>query len=46
MGLDQYAYVAAKAGQQSEFYEGSQFDKETGDYVNILTYKAGWNNFG
>lgn len=34
MGLDQYAYVAARAGQQSEFYEGSQFDKETGDYVN------------
>lgn len=34
MGLDQYAYVAAKAGQQSEFYEGSQFDKETGEYVN------------
>jgi hypothetical protein len=34
MGLDQYAYVAAKTGQQSEFYEGSQFDKETGEYVN------------
>lgn len=34
MGLDMYAYVANKAGQQSEFYEGSQFDKESGDYVN------------
>ena len=34
MGLDMYAYVASKAGQQNEFYEGSQFDKETGDYVN------------
>jgi hypothetical protein len=34
MGLDQYAYVASRAGQQSEFYEGSQFDKETGDYIN------------
>ena len=34
MGLDMYAYVAAKAGQQSEFYEGSQFDKESDNYVN------------
>jgi len=34
MGLDMYAYVASKAGQQNEFYEGSQFDKESGDYVN------------
>ena len=29
-----YAYVAAKAGQQSEFYDGAQFDKDSGDYVN------------
>lgn len=28
MGLDQYAYVAAKAGQQSEYYEAE------GDYVD------------
>ena len=34
MGLDQYAYVAAKAGQQGEFYDGAQFDKKSGDYVN------------
>ena len=29
-----YAYVANRAGQQSEFYEGAQFDKDSGDYVN------------
>jgi hypothetical protein len=34
MGLDMYAYVAANAGQQGEFYEGAQFDKDSGDYVN------------
>jgi len=34
MGLDMYAYVAQKAGQQGEFYDGAQFDKESGDYVN------------
>jgi hypothetical protein len=34
MGLDQYAYVAAKAGQQGEFYDGAEFDKDSGEYVN------------
>ncbi len=34
MGLDQYAYVAAKAGVRDEFYEGAEYDKETGDFVN------------
>ena len=34
MGLDMYAYVAARAGQQQEFYDGSAFDKETGDFEN------------
>jgi hypothetical protein len=34
MGLDMYAYVAQKAGQQNEFYENAQYDKELGDYVN------------
>ena len=34
MGLDMYAYVANRAGQQGEFYDGAQFDKESGDYVN------------
>ena len=34
MGLDMYAYVANKADQQREFYDGAEFDKVTGDYVN------------
>lgn len=29
-----YAYVAAKAKQNDEFYEGAVFDKESNDYVN------------
>ena len=34
MGLDMYAYVAAKAGQQSEFYESCVHDDETGVYTS------------
>jgi hypothetical protein len=34
MGLDMYAYVAQKAGQQNEYYEGAEFDPESKDYVN------------
>jgi len=34
MGLDMYAYTAARAGQQSEFYEGSIWDPELKDMVN------------
>jgi hypothetical protein len=26
MGLDMYAYVASRAGQQDEFYEGAEWD--------------------
>ena len=29
MGLDQYAYVAAKAGQNSEYWDNYDFDKQT-----------------
>ena len=29
MGLDQYAYVAAKAGQNREYWDNYDFDKET-----------------
>lgn len=32
MGLDQYAYAAAKAGQQDEFWETAELDSETKDY--------------
>jgi hypothetical protein len=34
MGLDMYAYVAAKAGAQAEFSEGAHWDKEKGAMVN------------
>ena len=39
MGLDMYAYVAARAGQQDEFYDGSELDKESGEYVNAKVTK-------
>ena len=34
MGLDMYAYVAARDGQQKEFWADGEFDPETGNYVN------------
>ena len=34
MGLDMYAYVAAKEGQQREFYESAEFDDDTKEFVN------------
>ena len=34
MGLDMYAYVAARAGQQNEFYEGATWDPELKESVN------------
>ena len=33
MGLDMYAYVAAREGQQRDFYDGAEF--KDGDYVNL-----------
>ena len=33
MGLDMYAYVATKAGQQKEYYEGCEL-QEDGGYTN------------
>ena len=39
MGLDMYAYVAAKAGQQSEYYETAVFDEETKDYFSPTVNK-------
>ena len=33
VGLDMYAYVATKAGQQREFYDGCEF--KDGEYTNI-----------
>ena len=38
MGLDMYAYTAARAGQQDEFYEGAVLN-ENKDYVNPTVTK-------
>jgi hypothetical protein len=35
MGLDMYAYIAAKAGQQNEFYEGAEWDPVAKESVNL-----------
>ena len=34
MGLDMYAYVAARAGQQTEFYEGAEWDADLKEHRN------------
>ena len=34
MGLDMYAYCAARAGQQRDFYEDSQWDETLKEAVN------------
>ena len=34
MGLDMYAYVAARAGQQRDYYEGAEWNDTAKDYVN------------
>ena len=39
MGLDMYAYVAARAGQQDEFYEGAEWDEDSGNMVNPAVNK-------
>jgi hypothetical protein len=39
MGLDMYAYVASKAKQHDEFYEGAVFDKESNEMVNTNVSK-------
>ena len=37
MGLDMYAYVAAKAGQNDEYWESAQLDTETKEYVSSVS---------
>jgi hypothetical protein len=39
MGLDMYAYVAARAGQRDEFYEGAEYDADAKGYVNTEVAK-------
>ena len=34
MGLDMYAYVAVKEGQQTEFYENAKYNEDTGEFVS------------
>jgi hypothetical protein len=34
MGLDMYAYVAAREGQSSEYWEGAYYDEDTKSHVN------------
>lgn len=34
-----YAYVAARAGQQNEFYEGAEWDEDSGNMVNPAVNK-------
>ena len=39
MGLDMYAYVASRKGQQSEFYETAEFDATSNEFVNNTVSK-------
>lgn len=39
MGLDMYAYVAARAGQQSEYYDGAELNEKTGALENRTVTK-------
>ena len=39
MGLDQYAYVAARAGQNAEWWDGAEMDPDTRDYRNAKVTK-------
>ena len=34
MGLDQYMYVATRAGYHDEFWDGAEFNKDTGEFEN------------
>lgn len=37
MGLDMYAYVAAKPGQNDEYWESAELDPETKQYVSKVS---------
>ena len=39
MGLDMYAYVATREGQQREYYDGAEWDEITKNFVNTKTNK-------
>lgn len=37
MGLDQYAYAAARAGQHSEYWDRGEYDSETREFNSPVT---------
>jgi len=37
VGLDMYAYVAARAGQQKEYYDAAGWDNETKEFTSPVT---------
>jgi len=37
MGLDMYAYVATREGQQRDYYEGAEWNDDAKDYVNTIS---------
>ena len=39
MGLDMYAYVAAREGQQKEYWDGAYFDEDTKEFVSTNVSK-------
>jgi hypothetical protein len=39
MGLDMYAYVASRAGQQGDYYEGAEFNEQTRELENKTVAK-------
>jgi hypothetical protein len=39
MGLDMYAYVAVKEGQQRAFYESAEFDDDSKDFTSKTVEK-------
>lgn len=39
MGLDMYAYTAAKAGEEKDYWDNCQFDPEAREYVNTKGFE-------
>jgi hypothetical protein len=39
MGLDMYAYVATREGQQRDYYDGAEWDENTRELVNKTVNK-------
>lgn len=39
VGLDMYAYVANRAGQQKEYYDGAEWDNDTKEFGNKTVNK-------